>query len=239
MHIVGLLDDYPTDSGGLTSQELKDKFDEGGLAIKDYINDDLIPALVSSNVPFTPTAEIAETTVQEAIENVQRQAAEAVAGSMPNNSISFDKLTDAVKARIASHETEIERLDTYIPSINASAAAVANHEQQISALESASAAHETGIAANAAAIETKSDKTTSNTYTLAAANWSANSQTVTVANAEGKTAVIGVDSETTEAEIRECQRCSVRVYMQVGNDITFHCDSVPAADIKFNVLVLD
>lgn len=239
MHIVGVLDDYPTDSGGLTSQELKDKFDEGGLAIKEYVNEELIPAIGSANIPFTPTAEIVETTVQEAIENVQRQISSAIAGSLPNNSVSFDKLTDAVKTRIASHETEIERLDAYIPTINASASSVAEHEGKITTLESASAAHEAGIEANASAIATKSDKTVSNTYTLTAAGWSGNAQTVTVSGADGKTAVVGIDSETEEAEIRECQRCRVRVFTQIGNDITFNCSEVPTADIKFNVLILD
>ena len=45
MDIIQQLDDEPNDVGGLTAQELKEKFDEGGNALKNYINQTLIPAL--------------------------------------------------------------------------------------------------------------------------------------------------------------------------------------------------
>lgn len=41
MAIIAALDDEPNDVGGLSAQDLKDKFDEGGKAIKDYINETL------------------------------------------------------------------------------------------------------------------------------------------------------------------------------------------------------
>lgn len=46
MKIISALDDEPNDVGGLTAAALKAKFDEGGEAIKRYINDTLIPAVV-------------------------------------------------------------------------------------------------------------------------------------------------------------------------------------------------
>ena len=45
MNIVAALDDEPNDVGGLTSAELKAKFDEGGMALKTFLNDVLIPSL--------------------------------------------------------------------------------------------------------------------------------------------------------------------------------------------------
>ena len=45
MAIVSALDDEPNDVGGMTSAELKAKFDEGGMALKTFLNDVLIPAL--------------------------------------------------------------------------------------------------------------------------------------------------------------------------------------------------
>lgn len=45
MRIIGLLDDEPNDVGGLSAAELKDKFDEGGKAIQEYINNTLVPAV--------------------------------------------------------------------------------------------------------------------------------------------------------------------------------------------------
>lgn len=47
MKIISALDDEPNDVGGLTAAALKAKFDEGGEAIKRYINDTLIPAVVA------------------------------------------------------------------------------------------------------------------------------------------------------------------------------------------------
>ena len=45
MDVVQKLDDEPNDVGGLTSAALKAKFDEGGEAVKEYLNDVLLPAL--------------------------------------------------------------------------------------------------------------------------------------------------------------------------------------------------
>lgn len=50
MSIIAELDDEPNDVGGLSSAELKNKFDEGGKAIKDYLNDTLLPSLENLGV---------------------------------------------------------------------------------------------------------------------------------------------------------------------------------------------
>ena len=50
MSIVAKLDDEPNDVGGMSSAELKDKFDEGGKAIRDYLNNTLVPALEALGV---------------------------------------------------------------------------------------------------------------------------------------------------------------------------------------------
>lgn len=42
MAIIGKLPDEPNDIGGLTAQQLKEKFDEAGVSIKAYLNDSLI-----------------------------------------------------------------------------------------------------------------------------------------------------------------------------------------------------
>ena len=53
MGIISALDDEPNDVGGLTSAELKAKFDEGGMSIKEYINTVLLPALEALGVETT------------------------------------------------------------------------------------------------------------------------------------------------------------------------------------------
>lgn len=50
MAIIAALDDEPNDVGGMTSAELKNKFDEGGKALQTYMNETLIPALETLGV---------------------------------------------------------------------------------------------------------------------------------------------------------------------------------------------
>ena len=50
LSIIQKLDDEPNDVGGLSAQELKAKFDEAGNAIKEYINDSLIPQVLSEGI---------------------------------------------------------------------------------------------------------------------------------------------------------------------------------------------
>lgn len=57
MKIISALDDEPNDVGGLTAAELKAKFDEGGEALKRYINDTLIPAVVADGATEEHRAE--------------------------------------------------------------------------------------------------------------------------------------------------------------------------------------
>ena len=57
MKIISALDDEPNDVGGLTAAALKAKFDEGGEAIKRYINDTLIPAVVEDGATEEHRAE--------------------------------------------------------------------------------------------------------------------------------------------------------------------------------------
>lgn len=49
LNIIQKLDDEPNDVGGLTSAELKAKFDESGNIIKKYINETLIPSVLTDN----------------------------------------------------------------------------------------------------------------------------------------------------------------------------------------------
>lgn len=45
MNIIAKLDDEPNDMGGLTAEQLKAKFDEGGLALQKYINEVILPRM--------------------------------------------------------------------------------------------------------------------------------------------------------------------------------------------------
>lgn len=45
MNIIARLDNEPNDMGGLTAEQLKAKFDEGGLALQRYINEVILPRM--------------------------------------------------------------------------------------------------------------------------------------------------------------------------------------------------
>ena len=51
LNIIQALSDLPNSEDELTAQELKAKFDAAGLAIQNYLNKTLIPALVAAQLP--------------------------------------------------------------------------------------------------------------------------------------------------------------------------------------------
>lgn len=75
MNIVAALDDEPNDVGGLTAAELKAKFDEGGAAVKKFLNDTLIPEIESQK---------ANTSDLQGL----------VLGQIPDGTITSEKLAD-------------------------------------------------------------------------------------------------------------------------------------------------
>lgn len=97
--IIQQLSDLPNSEDGLTADELKAKFDEGALALKAYLNEKLIPAILAENIPFKQTSAITAGDIQAAIEAVQQQIVEATIGSIPNGSITKEKLAAEVIAR--------------------------------------------------------------------------------------------------------------------------------------------
>lgn len=74
MNIIQKLDDEPNDVGGLTAAQLKAKFDEGGVALKTYINDSLIPQVLGASAT---EANREANEAQRQANETQRQTAEA------------------------------------------------------------------------------------------------------------------------------------------------------------------
>lgn len=100
LNIIQALSDLPNSEDGMTAEELKAKFDAAGLAIQNFINKKLIPALVAAKIPFAPTNEIDAETIQAAIENVQAQVKDAASGTIVNGSITKEKIASALLERI-------------------------------------------------------------------------------------------------------------------------------------------
>lgn len=98
--VIQKLSDLPNSTEGLTSDQLKAKFDEAAQEIQKYINDKLIPAIVAEKIPFLETSEIYADNVDAAIRAVHSQVRDAAAGTIVNGSVTTEKLSAALLARV-------------------------------------------------------------------------------------------------------------------------------------------
>ncbi len=227
LSIIQKLDDYPNDIGGLSAAQLKAKFDEGVLALQTYINTVLIPALIASNVPFTPTAAVKAETVQAAIENVQAQLAGISAGTIPNNTVGMEKLTKTVQKAIASGGGAAEAVTALSKSVAQNVAATDENTTAIAAINAANTARDAEIAK----IGKKADKSQGATFVLTVAGWTENKQTVAINIGAGRNDAVGLDTSATLAQWQEAAKCGVKVYSANEEGITFSCETVPTLDL--------
>lgn len=94
------LSDQPNDIDGYTAEQLKQLYDQAAVWLQEWINDTLLPNLTAENIGFAATGGVNASNLQDAVTNVQQQAAGSVAGSIPNGSLTKDKLAEALLARI-------------------------------------------------------------------------------------------------------------------------------------------
>lgn len=92
MNIIAALDDEPNDVGGLSAAQLKAKFDEGGLALKTFINNwiDAIAAGTAAANIGAKNANDEAVTLQAQLDDLNG----AVAGTIPDGSVTTAKLHD-------------------------------------------------------------------------------------------------------------------------------------------------
>ncbi len=108
--IVGFthkISDLP-DQPNMQPEELKAHFDSSPEELRQALNalcDALAAQTAAADIGFVQTAGVPETTVQEAIENVQSQVTEAIIGSIPSGSITGDKLAQDVRDRLTAIES--------------------------------------------------------------------------------------------------------------------------------------
>lgn len=97
MAIIAALDNEPNDVGGLTAQELKSKFDEAGMALRDYLNGVLLRELEGSLAAekLGAVRDGVEMTVQSALDALRADMEALVMGSVPDGSLGEEKLQDA------------------------------------------------------------------------------------------------------------------------------------------------
>ena len=117
LYIISLLDDEPNDVGGMSSAELKAKFDEAANTIKDYINNTLIPELAgnggaeSVGIDAVPGLTGVKT-VQAALAKIEEQMAEMTQGAVADGSITAAKLAAlaVTSAKLAAAAVETDKI---------------------------------------------------------------------------------------------------------------------------------
>ena len=103
-HPISQLADQPNMQPG----ELKAYFDANPEILRQGLNglcDALGDTTAAANLGFAQTAGVPESTVQDAIENVQAQVTAAIVGSIPSGSINGDKLAQDVRNRFSAIES--------------------------------------------------------------------------------------------------------------------------------------
>ena len=138
LSIISKLDDEPNDVGGLTSTQLKAKFDEAGNIIKEYLNESLIPAVLAADATEA-TRSAAEA---ERVENEQERVA--------NEIVRVPAETARIAAENIRVENEANRVASEEERIAAEATRKANEAQRI-INENAREDLETGYVARAEA----------------------------------------------------------------------------------------
>lgn len=107
LNVIQKLDDEPNDVGGLTSADLKAKFDESGNIIKKYINETLIPAVLTD----------------DATEESRKQAEAARVAAEQGRVTAEEGRVSAEAARAAAEQARSEAEASRVSAENARAAA--------------------------------------------------------------------------------------------------------------------
>lgn len=110
LNIIQKLDDEPNDVGGLTSAELKAKFDESGNIIKKYINETLIPAVLTDDATEeirkqAEAARVAAEQTRQSNEETRKRNEAARVTAEGNRAIAEGTRANAETARV-QNETE-------------------------------------------------------------------------------------------------------------------------------------
>lgn len=102
LNIIQKLDDEPNDVGGMTSAELKATFDKAGNIIKDYLNNQLIPAILAADATEAARAEA----------EAARQSAETGREQAENERVSAEEARASGEETRQSNETARKNAET-------------------------------------------------------------------------------------------------------------------------------
>ncbi len=120
LNIIQKLDDEPNDVGGLTSAELKAKFDESGNIIKKYINEILIPSVLTDDATeeSRKQAEAARVTAEQGRVTAEEGRVSAESGRVSSEQARSEAEASRVSAENARKTAETARADAELTRAN-------------------------------------------------------------------------------------------------------------------------
>ena len=189
LNIIQKLDDEPNDVGGLTSAELKAKFDESGNIIKKYINETLIPAVLADDATeeSRKQAEAARVAAEQGRVTAEEGRVSAESGRVSAEQARANAEASRVSAETARVQAETARADE-TAGIVARATAQAN-----AAAGSASQAAGSEQAAQSAANTATSAASSASQSAAAASGSASQAQASAAAAAQSAASVDGVN----------------------------------------------
>lgn len=192
LNIIQKLDDEPNDVGGLTSAELKAKFDESGNIIKKYINETLIPAILTDNATeeARKQAEAARVAAEQGRVTAEEGRVSAESGRVSAEQARSEAESSRVSAENARAAAETARADEtagIVARATAQANAAAGSASQAAGSEQ-SAKDAAGTAINAATSASQSAAAASGSASQAQASAAAAAQSAASVDGINKTA---------------------------------------------------
>ena len=189
LNIIQKLDDEPNDVGGLTSAELKAKFDEGGNIIKKYINETLIPSVLTDDATeeSRKQAEAARVAAEQGRVTAEEGRVSAESGRVSAEQGRSEAESSRVSAENAREAAEQSRADE-TAGIVARATAQAN-----AAAESATEAAGAARSASGAAVAASGSASDAQTSATAASGSASQAQASAAAAAQSAASVDGIN----------------------------------------------
>lgn len=194
LNIIQKLDDEPNDVGGLTSAELKAKFDESGNIIKKYINETLIPAVLTDDATeeSRKQAEAARVAAEQG-----RASAEEVRVSAETARAAAEQARSEAEASRVSAENAREAAETARADETAGIVARATEQANAAAGSASQAAGSEQSAKDAAGTATGAASSAS--QSAASASGSASQASAAAAAAAGSAAGAETASKTAQS----------------------------------------
>lgn len=192
LNVIQKLDDEPNDVGGLTSAELKAKFDESGNIIKKYINETLIPAVLTDDATEEDRkqAEAARVAAEQGRVTAEEGRVSAESGRVSAEQARSEAESSRVSAENARAAAETARADEtagIVARATAQANAAAGSASQAAGSEQ-SAKNAAGTAINAAISASQSAAAASGSASQAQASAAAAAQSAASVDGINKTA---------------------------------------------------